>query len=421
MNLKQDLLGAEEDEQNAQGPSLAPPPPTKPPTEAAVNEVNQQQAETLVALELRCISAKRDGDDGESDSVLDGPYTVFVEAKIYDVSASSSRQASVIMSETDESEGEQQMLAAEEEEEAPKGARSPAAVAAPADDSSAEEEPTTKAKRPAKLRLRVETPSRESLDSGEDFQFTRSGSSPPPTPNQFNFDYPLTPHEKVSIELDCPQRFVGRLIGKRGTTVRRLEQATGVQMQIDQNLPEGQPRRVKISGHPSIVDEAERVVREVINYGPPELNKKNVYKTAANSNACEAAKARASARAGNGRKDPRRTLFTASPPHPADPSMAFGRADYYHGAPGASLHMPPHASQAYFAAAAAAGNMFLPGFPDMKPSFKVAGTAALAVQRFWAEYRAANGTKYYVNQYTGELMTDFRSNSSNTSSSNSSS
>ena len=90
MNLKQDLLGAEEDEQNAQGPSLAPPPPTKPPTEAAVNEVNQQKAETLVALELRCISAKRDGDDGESDSVLDGPYTVFVEAKIYDVSASSS-------------------------------------------------------------------------------------------------------------------------------------------------------------------------------------------------------------------------------------------------------------------------------------------------------------------------------------------
>ena len=125
MNFKQVLLGAEEEDEghDAQGPSLAPPPPTtKPPTEAAVNEVNQQQAETLVALELRCISAKRE----ESDSVLDGPYTVFVEAKLYDVSASSSRQASIIMSETDESEGEQQMLATEEEEEeAPKGAPSP--------------------------------------------------------------------------------------------------------------------------------------------------------------------------------------------------------------------------------------------------------------------------------------------------------
>lgn len=413
--------------------------------------------ENLVALELKCIEIPRpqNGDasvdfpseeDGacKSDSeagctVLDGPY-VFVQAKLYDVSSSNSRNSSVIMSETDSGD---ELADLSQAKVSPKGLRR---------------------RRPDHLRLRVDGNNHtdgDALAAAAEAQAAMLSpdpfASPPFTPHQFNFDYPATPHEKVSIELDCPQRFVGRLIGKRGTTVRRLEQATGVTIQIDQNLPEGEPRRVKLSGHPSIIDDAEKVVKEVINYGPPELNKKNVYKMPVNVVACETArkqKGRAEAKR-RGRLDARRGLgpslngavgFFGGRHHPRQaldyssglyPTAAhqqpgcefchrgvgssassdsggctapFGACpSYYAPGPPSPLHVPPPPPAAFYSPAHAAAGMYMPGFPNMKPSFKVAANAVVAANRFWSEHRSATGEKYFVNQYTGELMTDLKS------------
>lgn len=82
---------------------------------------------------------------------------------------------------------------------------------------------------------------------------------------------------KQQRELLCPVECVGRLIGKSGVTIRNLQLRTGVKIQIDQDAPEGTPRKVLLTGEHPLMDAAERMVREVIEYGPPETNRRNVY------------------------------------------------------------------------------------------------------------------------------------------------
>lgn len=82
---------------------------------------------------------------------------------------------------------------------------------------------------------------------------------------------------KQQRELQCPVECVGRLIGKSGVTIRNLQMRTGVKIQIDQDAPEGMPRKVLLTGEHPLMDAAERMVREVIEYGPPETNRRNVY------------------------------------------------------------------------------------------------------------------------------------------------
>jgi hypothetical protein len=303
-----------------------------------------------------------------------------------------------------------------------------------------------------KLYIKIpETPSLVAPAQGQAQVYTPLGSvaSPPGftihTPNEYNFVYPNTPHQKVTIELDCPQALVGRLIGKNGSTVRNLELKTGVSIQIDQSLPDGCPRRVKICGHPQLIDHAERIVEEVIKHGPPELNKRNVYKMELNAIAYEQAQANPAKRnlfakvfkqmqgphaatsfattttpkgqQRHQRKKVNNNAATMNNPSPPQTYYPVGLApdgigEYeavapLHGAPG-FLPVPhytvPYANNMYtlpemYASPAA---QYIPQV--VKPrSFKVYATAALAAGRFWSQHQSPTGQKYFINHVTGKV------------------
>ncbi|KAL6771790.1 CRB1 [Auxenochlorella protothecoides x Auxenochlorella symbiontica] len=58
----------------------------------------------------------------------------------------------------------------------------------------------------------------------------------------------LTGEEEVQETMECPAGIVGRIIGRGGETIRALQSASQAHITVDQNFPEGQPRKVIISG-----------------------------------------------------------------------------------------------------------------------------------------------------------------------------
>lgn len=78
---------------------------------------------------------------------------------------------------------------------------------------------------------------------------------------------PVVPGEMMET-LDCPQGIVGRVIGRRGETIKALQSASGAKIIVEQNFPEGVPRKVKISGRPDVVGLAAKMVSELISGEP---------------------------------------------------------------------------------------------------------------------------------------------------------
>lgn len=72
----------------------------------------------------------------------------------------------------------------------------------------------------------------------------------------------------ASQSVECPQGIVGRIIGRGGETIRALQQASQAHIVVDQNYPEGEPRRVNISGRPDAVERAVKMVSELISGEP---------------------------------------------------------------------------------------------------------------------------------------------------------
>ena len=79
---------------------------------------------------------------------------------------------------------------------------------------------------------------------------------------------------KAVHELTCEPRFVPLLIGRRGWTVKNIQDTSGARVDIDQNV---NPRRIIISGEVDQVHKAVRLVRDVLKYPHAQLN----YNTAA--------------------------------------------------------------------------------------------------------------------------------------------
>jgi len=67
--------------------------------------------------------------------------------------------------------------------------------------------------------------------------------------------------------MDIPKQMVGRVIGRGGETVRGLQAQSGANVSIDQNVPEGAPCKVTISGAPDQVARAKAMITELLSDG----------------------------------------------------------------------------------------------------------------------------------------------------------
>lgn len=68
----------------------------------------------------------------------------------------------------------------------------------------------------------------------------------------------------ITRTLDCPQSMVGRIIGRAGETIKSLQASSGAHVAIDQNVDEGEPRKIVISGAARCVDVATELVENLL-------------------------------------------------------------------------------------------------------------------------------------------------------------
>jgi len=68
----------------------------------------------------------------------------------------------------------------------------------------------------------------------------------------------------VTRTIDCPQSMVGRIIGRGGETIKGLQASSGAHVAIDQNVGEGEPRKITIAGAAACVDVASELVENLL-------------------------------------------------------------------------------------------------------------------------------------------------------------
>lgn len=87
----------------------------------------------------------------------------------------------------------------------------------------------------------------------------------------------LTELLKAREEVDCPPELVGRVIGKGGETITNLQIRSGCRIYVNQDYPRDHPRKIILIGTPEAVLRGREMVREVMEFGPPEHNRRNPY------------------------------------------------------------------------------------------------------------------------------------------------
>eukprot|EP00904_Undaria_pinnatifida_P014142 jgi/Undpi1/9859/HiC_scaffold_28.g12313.m1 len=105
------------------------------------------------------------------------------------------------------------------------------------------------------------------------------GNHPPPaapragkmSPHETTAGYGESPPSEAdghtSKTLECPHALVGYLIGKKGVMIKRIKSHSNANVEVYQNLPDGVPRQVHISGSVECVTLATCMVEEVIASG----------------------------------------------------------------------------------------------------------------------------------------------------------
>jgi far upstream element-binding protein len=68
--------------------------------------------------------------------------------------------------------------------------------------------------------------------------------------------------------MEIMQNMVGRVIGRGGETIKGLQQQSGAHITIDQNFPEGVPRKITVSGTADSVPRALQMIRALVEGGP---------------------------------------------------------------------------------------------------------------------------------------------------------
>ncbi len=73
----------------------------------------------------------------------------------------------------------------------------------------------------------------------------------------------MAAHTQTQI-IDCPRNLVGRLIGKGGESIKLIQSRSGCRMRIEQNVPEGTPCRIHVTGIPPAIALASQIIQEVM-------------------------------------------------------------------------------------------------------------------------------------------------------------
>ena len=76
----------------------------------------------------------------------------------------------------------------------------------------------------------------------------------------------------VAKEMDCPQEKVGLVIGAKGVIIQEMMRRTGCKMVVNQDFPEGQPRKIVFTGTQEQIDEAMDLASKVMAQGPAALH-----------------------------------------------------------------------------------------------------------------------------------------------------
>ena len=77
----------------------------------------------------------------------------------------------------------------------------------------------------------------------------------------------ITGQPLVNHEMDCSPALVGRVIGAQGATIKDLQVKSGAKIHVNQDFPEGMPRKVLIAGTQDCVNNAVRMVQIVMEQG----------------------------------------------------------------------------------------------------------------------------------------------------------
>jgi far upstream element-binding protein len=72
----------------------------------------------------------------------------------------------------------------------------------------------------------------------------------------------------IEVTIDCAQTLVGRVIGSSGATIKELQSRSGAKIQIDQNFPDGAPRKITVTGTQTAVSTASELITYVMENGP---------------------------------------------------------------------------------------------------------------------------------------------------------
>ena len=66
----------------------------------------------------------------------------------------------------------------------------------------------------------------------------------------------------------CEKMYMGRVIGQKGVTINDLQKRSGCDIQINQNVPMGQPCEICIKGSMQGIQMAKQMLQEIIEMGP---------------------------------------------------------------------------------------------------------------------------------------------------------
>jgi far upstream element-binding protein len=76
------------------------------------------------------------------------------------------------------------------------------------------------------------------------------------------------PQGSEVLVVDVPADMVGRIIGRRGETIKSLQNMSGCHINIDQNFPQGHPRKITMTGSKKQIQVANEALQGIMRDGP---------------------------------------------------------------------------------------------------------------------------------------------------------